>query len=289
MAGLSPFAVLNYPAQRRNQTQNPYEDMNEPSNPIAKWEDGGVKGAIRITTQGQPSVIDMIRVLGGQKNPRQVWKRLIASHPEVVPKCDNLQFPGPGQRETPVARTKEDAYYILGLLPGAVGSKYREDAARTFVQALDDPAGLIERLRPRLTAEEEQWLETRLRGKRTRGTFTSALSRAGVSQNAYGDCTNAIYLPVLGHKASALKKIIRIKRNITTKKVSIRDNLPAEDLDRVEQSEGVAIGQLKRMHNRLQGTPRSAARDSHVEHICRTSAEYSEKLRQGLVAVPGLE
>jgi len=66
---------------------------------------------------GQPSVLDMIRVLGGQKNPRQVWERLTESHSEVVPKCDNLRFPGPGQRETPVARTKEDAYYIPGLLP----------------------------------------------------------------------------------------------------------------------------------------------------------------------------
>ena len=55
----------------------------------------------------------MIRVLGGQKNPRQVWERLIASHPEVVPKCDNLQFPGAGQRETPVATNKEDAYLAL--------------------------------------------------------------------------------------------------------------------------------------------------------------------------------
>jgi hypothetical protein len=36
-------------------------------------------------------------------------------HPEVLGKCENLQFPGPGQRETPVAKTKEDAYYILGL------------------------------------------------------------------------------------------------------------------------------------------------------------------------------
>ena len=46
---------------------------------------------------------------------------------------------------------KEAAYYILGLLPGAVGKKYREDAAKVFVQALDDPAGLVERLAPRLT------------------------------------------------------------------------------------------------------------------------------------------
>ena len=68
---------------------------------------------LRFPGLGQPSVFDMIRVLGGQKNPRQVWERLIASHPEVVPKCDNLQFPGAGQRETPVATNKEDAYLAL--------------------------------------------------------------------------------------------------------------------------------------------------------------------------------
>ena len=72
-------------------------------------------GDIRVSSAGQPSVFDMIRVLGGQKNPHQPWERLCAAHPEVLTKCENLQFPGAGQRETPVATTKEDAYYILGL------------------------------------------------------------------------------------------------------------------------------------------------------------------------------
>jgi hypothetical protein len=102
-----------------------------------------VDGSIRISQVGQPSVFDMIKVLGGQKDPHKVWNRLAESHPEVRTKCRNLRFPGPGQRETPVAKDKEAAYYILGLLPGAVGKKYREDAAKVFVQALDDPAGLF--------------------------------------------------------------------------------------------------------------------------------------------------
>jgi hypothetical protein len=263
--------------------------MANPYNPLTKWEDGGVEGSIRISSEGQPSVFDMIKVLGGQKNPRDVWKNLIATHSEVVGKCDNLKFPGPGQRLTPVAKDKEAAYYILGLLPGAVGKKYREDTAEIFVQALDDPAGLIERLRPRLTPEEEEFAEARFRGKRTRVKWAETLSRAGVSQNAYGDCTNAIYLPLFGHKASGLKKIIRIQKGITTKKISIRDNLPVGDIDRLDQAEGISIGQLKRLHHRLKGAPRTTERDSHVEHICRTSAEFSEKLREGLVAVPGLE
>ena len=74
----------------------------------------------------------MIQVLGGKKNPHQLWARIVETHPEVLPKCENLQFPGAGQRETPVARTKEDAYYTLGLLPGAVGNNYREESAKLF-------------------------------------------------------------------------------------------------------------------------------------------------------------
>ena len=56
----------------------------------------------------------MIRVLGGQKNPHDAWARLVETHPEVLGKCENLKFPGPGQRDTPVAKDKEAAFYILG-------------------------------------------------------------------------------------------------------------------------------------------------------------------------------
>ena len=38
-------------------------------------------------------MFDMIRVLGGQKNPHDAWARLVESHPEVLGKCENLQFP----------------------------------------------------------------------------------------------------------------------------------------------------------------------------------------------------
>ena len=54
-------------------------------------------------------IFDMIQVQGGKKNPRQVWDSIIDLYPEVLPKCENLQFPGAGQRETPVAETKKDA------------------------------------------------------------------------------------------------------------------------------------------------------------------------------------
>ena len=71
---------------------------------VAKWADGGTAGDIRITPAGQPSVIDMIRVLGGQKDPSKFWRRLKEAHPEVRTICPDFQFPGPRQRLTPTRK-----------------------------------------------------------------------------------------------------------------------------------------------------------------------------------------
>ncbi|MDF5718750.1 MAG: hypothetical protein PUP93_34005 [Rhizonema sp. NSF051] len=86
-------------------------------------------GEIRVTSDSRFSVFDTIEVVGGKKNPRGAWDDLQTMHPEVVGKTDNFQFPGQGQRLTPVANT-ENIFYIIGLLPGAVGKAYREDAAK---------------------------------------------------------------------------------------------------------------------------------------------------------------
>ena len=49
-------------------------------------------GHIRVTPNGQPSVFDMIKTLGSQKNPHQVWERFSYTHPEVLTKCENFRF-----------------------------------------------------------------------------------------------------------------------------------------------------------------------------------------------------
>jgi hypothetical protein len=86
-------------------------------------------GEIRVTNDGRFSVFDTIRVVGGKKDPYNTWIRLCEGFPEVLTKCQDLKFPGRGQKETPVADT-EGIFYIIGLLPGAAGHTYRETAAR---------------------------------------------------------------------------------------------------------------------------------------------------------------
>lgn len=236
-------------------------------------------GSIRITAEGCPSVFDMIKVLGGSSNPRRDWARITESHPEVVPKTYNLRFPGPGQRETPVARTKEDAYYILGLLPGAVGRKYRERAAKLFVAYLDDPASLAQAIIPQLTEDEQERLEARLKSIRTRKTFTDVLKEFGVVQQGFAHCTNAIYVPILGSDARGLKVKIAEEKNLPVKSINPRDHLPIRDLSDVETAERVAAGQLRR--NTIAG-------NVGVERVIRKSAEYTRRLLDGEIDIPGI-
>ena len=73
-------------------------------------------GEIRITADGQPSVFDIIKVLGGQKNPRCVWDRLLRLFPDGCPSVVQHQFPGQGQRLTPVLVCANDAGRLLDLL-----------------------------------------------------------------------------------------------------------------------------------------------------------------------------
>jgi hypothetical protein len=237
------------------------------------------QGTIRMTATGQPSVFDMIKVLGGKKNPHDLWKRLTESHPEVVAKCENLRFPGPGQRDTPVAKTKEDAYYILGLLPGAVGRKYRERAATLFTRFLDDPAGLAANIADSLTEDKAQWLEARLAGKRTHKTFTDVLKEFGVIQQGYAHCTNAVYVPILGADARQLKVRISEDKEIAVKGVNPRDHMTIQQLTDVETAERVAAGQLRRS---------TVGGNAGVERVVRKSAEYTRRLLDGEIDIPGI-
>lgn len=242
---------------------------------VSAWESEA--GSIRVTPQGQPSVFDMIRVLGGQKAPHKVWERLIQTNPEVLTICQNFRFPGRGQRDTPIAATKEAAYQILGLLPGAVGTKYREQAARLFVRFLDDPKGLAAELTDNLSVEDQAWLEARLTGKRTRGEFTDTLKRHGVEGLGYATCTNAVYEPLLGGNATQLKTQIAQRTGLPVKAIKPRDHLDVHQLADLRVTEQVIAGQMGLAD--VQG-------NREAERYCRGVSNFMRGLLDGKIKVP---
>ena len=85
--------------------------------------------SVRITPDGRVSVFDAIAAFRGTScNPHQIWGDLQKNHPEVLHFTDNFQFPGRGQRPTPVTY-EEGLYQILMLLPGAKAAEFRKWAA----------------------------------------------------------------------------------------------------------------------------------------------------------------
>lgn len=99
------------------------------------------KAQIRKTPNGLFSIYDLIQICSGVTNPYQSWINLTEQYPEVLYKIENFQFPGQGQRLTPVA-TLENCLYILGLLPGHCGKSYREKAANLVRRYLEGDAEL---------------------------------------------------------------------------------------------------------------------------------------------------
>lgn len=113
-------------------------------------------GVLRTDGFGKYSVFDLIRICG-QKNPYEFWNRLQIKYPDVLTGCTNLKFPGKGQKETPVT-DKEGLLKVIGLLPGAISDKYRDTAAKTVLQLLENPDQLaiaaIDRIKGKKELEE---------------------------------------------------------------------------------------------------------------------------------------
>lgn len=88
-------------------------------------------------TSNKGSVLDVIKLVTGNANERDVFSRLKATNPEVVAKTDNLKFPGKGQRKTPVA----DAVTLVEisyLCPGKVAAQSRRLGSEVLCRAKGD-------------------------------------------------------------------------------------------------------------------------------------------------------
>jgi hypothetical protein len=192
---------------------------------------------VRVTPDRSTSVFDFIRVVGGQKNPRTTFDRLCKTHPEVVRFCDNWKFPGARQRDTPVAG-REGILQILGLLPGAVGRKYRAEAAKLVLAFYEAPEELAVAAFDRITDPKKiQKTKARIDGIVIRKLETNAFADTGLITKhwQYGDLTNATYQGLLGGTAKELKAQKGLKP-----KDSLRDSLDDVSLAAISLSELVA-------------------------------------------------
>jgi hypothetical protein len=103
---------------------------------IAQLIELSSRGDIRVTDDGNYSIYDVIDKVVEKGSPRKSWERLTAKHLEVVAKCHNFQFPGQGQRLTPVTDLA-GIIEIIWLLPGDFSNKFRKLGAKVVSEVIN--------------------------------------------------------------------------------------------------------------------------------------------------------
>ena len=184
-----------------------------------------IEGAtIRITEDGKVSVIDVIKEVTGYSGntASKTLERMKTDSPDISTNLSLNTF-GRG-RPTPVADRKT-IVNIMQMLPGIAGDKFRAATAELVLKYLDADINLAADIADRSSEEEQKWLEARLRGKSTRNTYTRTLQRHGVHDDGYAKCTDAINVPILGARASVVKKEMGLANS-----ANLRDNLPSMKL-----------------------------------------------------------
>lgn len=195
---------------------------------------------IRRTSEGRFSVYDLISISGTKKDACVVWKTLVDRYPEVLERVNNFQFPGRGQKPTPVT-DREGWLHILGLLPGVMGRKYRESAANLVVRYLDSDITLAESIVERTTDEEGlERLAVRIKSKKIRKEHTSILKARGVTSKEYAICTNKTYQGLYGTTAKGLRQ----RKNLPPKS-NVREHMTTDELIEVSFSENVSTRKIK--------------------------------------------
>jgi hypothetical protein len=124
------------------------QEINEPG-PINHLEfDGIFKGKeseIRITPDKRISVFDFIRVVGGQKNPKDTWNEIQKKYKnEIVGFSDYSQF---GKtKKTPVINV-QGMVKLLFWLPGEMAKQFRAKSAEVMVRYLGGDLTLINEIK----------------------------------------------------------------------------------------------------------------------------------------------
>lgn len=104
----------------------------------------------------------------------------------------------------------------------------------------------------RASPEKAEWLARRTAGIVARKNLTATLASHGVHGKGYADCTNAIYVNVLGAKKSAV-----VEQRQLPPKANLRDHMDAEQLVATAMSEIVARKRIVR--GDVQGNERCAS------------------------------
>lgn len=126
---------------------------------------GALQGEIRFGTLDEEPVVSVLDVLREvcqikPRNVHKIWQRLKKTYPFDTENVRSMKFPGPGQRDTPVAN-REEIIRLMMLPPQKAAATHRAQIANLVERALSGDPVLIEDLQVRQAIVEGRKPEKR--------------------------------------------------------------------------------------------------------------------------------
>jgi hypothetical protein len=182
------------------------------------------------------SVVDVVGILSGSKNPNNYWKvlkkRLKDEGVELVTICNQLKLPShkDGKMYKTDVATAKHLLRIIQSIPSPNAEPFKQWLAQVGSERLDeiaDPEIAIERAVAtyREKGYSEEWITQRLRGIEIRKDLTAEWDRSGVKKGReYAILTNEISEASFGITTGEHKRINGLKKE------NLRDNMTNAEL-----------------------------------------------------------
>lgn len=129
---------------------------------------------------------------------------------------------------------------IAAAYAGYLSPKLELEVREVWLRYRAGDATLADEILERATAEENRWAGARALSRSQRVTYTDTLKAHYVTGRGYMDCTEAVYLKLLGGKSYQLREL----RGLAPK-VNVRDNLSVAELSFVMAAEALAAERIE--------------------------------------------
>ena len=161
----------------------------------------------RVSVEGQNwyAAVDVVRLLGDQTEPRELWEQLKLREPPLAHRALQMEFPAvPGRPEASEGLDVEGVFRLVQAIPSPRAERLKSWLARSARQRLEEAENPeLLALRARNLYERRgyprRWVDKRLRGMSARHELTAEWYKRGVSDSEqYRNLTNRLMHSAFG-------------------------------------------------------------------------------------------
>ena len=129
---------------------------------------------------------------------------------------------------------------LAAAYAGFLSTKLEIEVREIWLRYRQGDATLADEVLQRASAEDNKWAGTRALSRAQRNAYTDVLQEHGVVDRGYMDCTEAVYIELLGGKSFEIRR----KRG-WSHKANLRDNLDHGELAFVIAAETLAAERIR--------------------------------------------